>query len=141
MVAGGAIDGVCLGDDTIAALVEGGLGDGVAGAARAHLATCTACRRLVAAAVDAGAGPGPTAAGSGSGSGTLRGVPSGSFGPGSVVAGRYRIERPLGEGGMGRVFAARQIGLERPVAVKILRPELAGDALALARFQREARLV
>jgi serine/threonine-protein kinase len=61
--------------------------------------------------------------------------------PGAIIAGRYRIERLLGEGGMGRVFAARQLGLERPVALKVLRPELARDATALHRFRREARLV
>jgi hypothetical protein len=148
--------GACLGDDTIAALVEGGLGEAGAGAARAHLATCAACRGLVAGAVDA-AGPAAvtvpaapaetpdrpgigTEAPASPSQGLDRAMPSVVV-PGTVVAGKYRIEGPLGEGGMGRVFAARQIGLERPVAVKLLRPELAGDGLALARFHREARLV
>jgi serine/threonine protein kinase len=124
----------CLGDDTIAALVEGGLGDSIAAAARSHLATCATCRGLVAAAVDA-AGPAAVTQPTGGTRETL------AVAPGAVVAGKYQIERVLGEGGMGRVLAARQLGLGRPVAVKILRPELAGDGLALARFHREARLV
>ena len=46
---------------------------------------------------------------------------------GSVVAGRYRIDAPLGEGGMGRVYTAEHLVMQRPVALKIVREELAGD--------------
>ncbi len=52
--------------------------------------------------------------------------------------GHYRIERRLGEGGMGVVFAARDERLERPVALKVVRTEL-NDPQLLARFWREAR--
>ena len=38
---------------------------------------------------------------------------------GQTIAGRYRLETPLGEGGFGTVFSARQSPLDRPVAVKI----------------------
>jgi serine/threonine-protein kinase len=43
----------------------------------------------------------------------------------SALAGRYRIERKLGEGGMATVYLAEDIKHERKVAIKILRPELA----------------
>jgi hypothetical protein len=50
----------------------------------------------------------------------------------------YRIQKPLGMGGMGAVFLARQISLERDVAFKVLSPKLSGNADFLARFTREA---
>ena len=56
-----------------------------------------------------------------------------------VIAGRFRIERELGTGGMGTVYLATHLGLERPVAVKIIRREFAGDADVAERFLREAR--
>ena len=46
---------------------------------------------------------------------------------GSVFAG-YRIESVAGEGGMGRVYRATQMVLNRPVALKLIVPELAGDS-------------
>ena len=54
--------------------------------------------------------------------------------------GRYRITGTLGEGGMGVVYAALDEQLERPIAVKVLRPESAADPTARERFLREARL-
>jgi eukaryotic-like serine/threonine-protein kinase len=56
-----------------------------------------------------------------------------------VVAGRYSIERELGRGGMGVVFLARDVALDRPVAIKLLVPALAASQGARARFLREAR--
>src|SRR3712207_2776295 len=58
---------------------------------------------------------------------------------GSVFAG-YRIEGVAGEGGMGRVYRARQVGLGRPVALKVIVPQLAGDVEFRQRFEREAHL-
>ena len=63
------------------------------------------------------------------------GVPS----PGEVVAGKYRIERVLGAGGMGIVLAASHVTLQEPVAIKVLSSELAANSEAVARFVREAR--
>jgi serine/threonine protein kinase len=55
------------------------------------------------------------------------------------IAGRFRIERELGTGGMGTVYLATHLGLERPVAVKIIKRECAADADVADRFLREAR--
>jgi hypothetical protein len=57
-----------------------------------------------------------------------------------ALAGQYEVERELAAGGMGSIFLARDPTLERPVAVKILRPELA-TARAAERFLREARIL
>lgn len=56
-----------------------------------------------------------------------------------LIAGRFRIERQIGTGGMGAVYLATHLDLERPVAVKIIRPEFAADADVSGRFLREAR--
>ncbi|HZN01220.1 MAG TPA: serine/threonine-protein kinase [Pyrinomonadaceae bacterium] len=56
-----------------------------------------------------------------------------------LIAGRFRIEREIGTGGMGTVYLATQVDLERPVAVKIIKRECAGDADVADRFLREAR--
>ncbi|WP_437753256.1 serine/threonine-protein kinase [Sorangium sp. So ce1389] len=66
-------------------------------------------------------------------------VPAGVPVPGDVLAGKYRIERVLGAGGMGVVLAAWHLVLERRVAVKFLLPEAAALPDAGARFLREAR--
>jgi serine/threonine-protein kinase len=58
---------------------------------------------------------------------------------GEVLAGKYVVERVLGQGGMGVVVAARHIGLDERVAVKFLLPELLAGGEAVARFLREAR--
>ena len=58
---------------------------------------------------------------------------------GSVVDGKYQVERMLGRGGMGAVFLATHLGTERPVALKIIVPQFAADASFLERFRREAR--
>ena len=55
--------------------------------------------------------------------------------------GPYEILAPLGAGGMGEVYRARDSKLERDVAVKVLPQSLAADPDALARFEREAKAV
>ena len=54
--------------------------------------------------------------------------------------GQYRLLAPLGAGGMGEVFLAEHRMLKRPCAVKLIRPEQAGDPQVLARFEREVRM-
>src|SRR5512134_3307332 len=56
-----------------------------------------------------------------------------------TIVGSYRIESPLGAGGMGTVYRALDTKLNRPVAIKFLSDNLA-DAAARRRFQREAQL-
>lgn len=58
---------------------------------------------------------------------------------GTVLAGRYRVERLISRGGMGAVFEATQLGLDRSVAVKMLLPTLSRDEKMKERFRREAR--
>jgi serine/threonine-protein kinase len=58
---------------------------------------------------------------------------------GDIIAGKYQVERMLGEGGMGVVVLARHLGLDEMVAIKVLRPEATSDAEAVARLVREAR--
>ena len=56
-----------------------------------------------------------------------------------IVADKYRLDRLLGRGGMGAVYAGAHIELERPAAIKLLLPDLVADTQALERFRREAR--
>jgi serine/threonine protein kinase len=58
---------------------------------------------------------------------------------GQVIQGRYRIMNLLGEGGMGGVYLAEQLSIERLVAVKVLHEQYARDEEFLARFRREAQ--
>jgi len=59
---------------------------------------------------------------------------------GRIIAGQFRVERLLGTGAMARVYLAEQLGLERPVALKILHRELLREESATARLRREATI-
>jgi len=59
---------------------------------------------------------------------------------GSVLLEQFRIDEQIGTGGMGTVYRARQTTVDRDVAIKVLKPELARDEQAVFRFEREARL-
>src|SRR5688572_20112532 len=65
-------------------------------------------------------------------------MPSTVVGPGHVIAGRYRIERWLGQGGMGSVYRALQLSVQRTVALKRLVDEHLESASHIERFEREA---
>jgi serine/threonine protein kinase len=56
-----------------------------------------------------------------------------------VLAGRYKVDKLLGAGGMGAVFLADDLTLERAVAIKVLPPDMSRDERVVARFQREAK--
>lgn len=58
---------------------------------------------------------------------------------GQLLAGRYRVQRKLEQGGMGAIYVATQEPLGREVALKVLRGEYAGDVTAIGRFEKEAR--
>jgi eukaryotic-like serine/threonine-protein kinase len=58
---------------------------------------------------------------------------------GKTVVGKYRIEQMLGEGGMGKVYKATQLGIDRPIVLKVLRQALLSDDRTVRRFQREAK--
>src|ERR1700690_3619708 len=60
-----------------------------------------------------------------------------SLEPGDVIGGRYEIVQLLGEGGMGAVYKALDREVERTVALKLIRPELAANPQILARFKQE----
>ena len=63
----------------------------------------------------------------------------GVYGAGTVVAGKYRIERELGTGGMGVVVAATHVHLGTPVALKFLHEDMMHNPGVVGRFMREAR--
>jgi serine/threonine-protein kinase len=68
--------------------------------------------------------------------GTLVWEPESLFG--RLVDGKYVVEGLLGSGSVGAVFRATQLDLERPVALKVVRPEAAANPVSLKRFKREA---
>lgn len=58
---------------------------------------------------------------------------------GALVAGKYRLRRVIGRGGMGTVYKAENVSIGRTVALKVLHGHLADDGVSVTRFQREAR--
>ncbi len=58
---------------------------------------------------------------------------------GTVVAGRFRVDELIGSGGMGKVYRATHLGLDKPVCLKTLKPGLADDPTIVGRFEREAK--
>ena len=60
---------------------------------------------------------------------------------GRTVAGKWRIEKKLGAGGMGTVYLATDLSVDRPVALKFLLPALAAETEYRARFEQEARVM
>jgi serine/threonine-protein kinase len=57
---------------------------------------------------------------------------------GTIIADRYRVVSKIGDGGMGQVYLAEHVRMKRRCAVKIMRPQLMSDPVAVVRFNREA---
>jgi hypothetical protein len=64
-----------------------------------------------------------------------------SMAVGTVIDSKYRVDAVIGQGGMGAVFRAWDLRLERPVAIKVVRADLLGDPDSRARFRRESQIV
>ena len=62
-----------------------------------------------------------------------------AIGPGEILGGKYRLEREFARGGMGAIWQAQHTELDVPVAIKIIKAELALSEIALGRFKQEAR--
>lgn len=58
---------------------------------------------------------------------------------GDLLEGKWKIEKKIGQGGMGSVYIAQDVSLERKVAIKILAPDLCNDREFVVRFEREAK--
>src|SRR5438552_3933715 len=103
----------CPSEDALARFLSGTLDLATESDIKSHVSQCDSCRDLVAHAVQTDAP--------------------------ELFAGKYEIEDHLGSGGMGHVYRARHVALDRTVAIKRLRPELLEEPDAARRFEREAR--
>ncbi len=65
--------------------------------------------------------------------------PENKIGAGTLLAGKYRVTRELGRGGMAAVYEAEHIDIGKRIAIKVLAAELANSAIVIERFMREAR--
>ena len=120
----------CLDDNTVAAYICDPA-DEVRLRVENHVDDCARCRRLIAHVVKQGATRRVEA--------TMRAVNTPARLRPGFMLGRFRIERHIGSGGMGDVYAARDTELGRRVALKLIRPDLIRSHEALQRFRVEAR--
>jgi len=123
----------CLTENDVLDLVSDFMDPGARQRADAHVRVCSECRRLVSEAVRALApDPAPVAPPVGASPVVLPQV-------GDIIEGKYEIERVVGHGGMGVVFAARHLMLEHPVALKFLWGPSVLSESSKQRFLREGR--
>src|SRR5687768_11342520 len=113
----------CPDDDTLGALVDRSLEAPETERVQGHLDTCQTCRAIVVAAVRGGVATPVTVV-----DGVAENAPAGV----GAKIGRYEVRALLGAGGMGRVYEAYDAELDRAIALKVLRPELAASAATLA---------
>ncbi|NVB78397.1 MAG: serine/threonine protein kinase, partial [Kofleriaceae bacterium] len=135
----------CPPDDVLGALVQQELDDGESERVRLHIDECGACAQALIAAVrgralatDAGALG--KASDVGAGLAAEPSEPRDALPVGAMI-GRYRVRQLLGAGGMGRVYEAYDAELDRAIALKVLRPELAVAQSLTERLVRESRLM
>lgn len=122
----------CLSDEQVLAFSEGSLPPAAMDSVNAHLDWCPTCQELVNAAVhDWDHPPASVAADR---------IWMATFGPRQVIAGRYRIERFLGRGGMGEVYAAFDTVLGEQVALKTVLSTTSDNPSSIKRLFSEARL-
>ncbi len=140
----------CPSDDIISEYLQGQLSVQARQLADHHLDACPECRALIselarsthhspegAAAHGLGHAPGRSEEhlGEAQSAPAMPGV-----GPGVLIAGKYEIIEEIATGGMGVVYLAQQSGLNRSVAIKLMRASVAGSVDAAIRFTREARI-
>jgi serine/threonine protein kinase len=125
----------CPGEDALLAFGAGGLAGAAVAAIEAHLDRCPKCATALAAAARVAEAAAATVRGAHS-----RGLTARSLTNGDLVAGRYRIVRLLGAGGMGEVYESLDIVRGEHVALKTVSIGHSDDPKALARLRREAEL-
>ncbi|MFN0245604.1 MAG: protein kinase domain-containing protein [Kofleriaceae bacterium] len=142
---------LCPDENLLAELVQGLLSIASSSKLEHHLDTCESCRRTVSSVgqssyaaarrtrIDSGRAAELVASARVLSTSTLSSRASATPAPGTILAGKYRVEGVIGQGGMGIVLAATHLTLGKLVALKIMRPDLAVDPLATQRFVREAR--
>jgi eukaryotic-like serine/threonine-protein kinase len=127
----GASEG-CLSEELVLGFYEGRLSEAELARLEAHVDSCDSCRLLVSTVADEYAPSTPQEAGG-------RRTPA-SFPDGARIAGRYRVARFIGAGGMGEVYEAEDAELRERVALKTVRAVVADDSRAIERLKREVQL-
>ena len=133
----------CPSDETLMLFVDGVLEARSSAGVRSHVDDCDACRELLAQVARADESQNG-AADSDDLATTMTAATTGKrrkrhLETGDVVGGKYRVEGVIGAGGMGHVFAARHLELERRVAIKVMLPEMLDHSDSVPRFIREAK--
>jgi eukaryotic-like serine/threonine-protein kinase len=131
----------CPSDDVLGALVQQVLADDESERVRMHIDECNNCAKAVVAAVRGGALDTAMAPTMALGTPSLTNVELADAAAIGTKIGRYDVRALLGAGGMGHVYEAYDAELDRAIALKVLRPELAVAQTLTERLVRESRLM